>query len=389
MKSLFKPDFLSKRFNDMKKQLLFISVTLFSVVQLNAQVYSNKVVGEKNTGYIDSLKAVEYPYALPIWGAKVAARGYDLPFSAGLGVNYLWQKSELIIEDLFVGFNNGPMYDLEEIVRFNSAMSYASAINLRPDIWILPFLNVYGIFTQAKTSTEIDAGLWIPDTSNVWNEVTSFSSKADFDATGIGFGMTPTLGVGGGWIAIDMNVSWQSISALDKPVFTFVFGPRFGKTFKFKNPQRNIAFWAGGFRLKLESETSGSLALSEVLPTDGLQDKIDDGMEKVAETQIAVDSWWEGLTTVEQKNPVNAARYETANRVLETAGNTLNNMDAALNDDQSATVQYSLQKRPKDMWNFVVGSQFQINKHVMVRAEVGFLKSRTQFITGLQYRFGL
>jgi hypothetical protein len=83
------------------------------------------------------------------------------------------------------------------------------------------------------------------------------------------------------------------------------------------------------------------------------------------------------------------AKYETANRVLETAGNTLNSIDAALNDDQSATVQYSLQKRPKDMWNFVVGSQFQVNKHVMVRAEVGFLKSRTQFIGGLQYRFGL
>jgi hypothetical protein len=373
----------------MKKQLFFIAVIFFSALQTNSQVYSDKVVGEKNKGYVDSLKVVEYPYALPIWGAKVAARGYDLPFSAGLGVNYLWQESALIIEDLYVGFNNGPMYDLEEIVRFNSATSYVSAINLRPDIWILPFLNVYCIFTQGKSSTEINAGLWLPDTSNVWNEVTSFSSKADFNATGIGFGMTPTMGVGGGWIALDMNVTWQSISALDKPVFTFVFGPRFGKTFKFKNPQRNIAFWAGGFRLKLESETNGSLALSEVLPTDDIQNKVDDGIEKVAETQVTVDTWWEGLTSVEQHNPVNVAKYETANRVLETAGNTLNSIDAALNDDQSATVQYSLQKRPKDMWNFVVGSQFQVNKHVMVRAEVGFLKSRTQFIGGLQYRFGL
>lgn len=373
----------------MKKQLFFITVIFFSALHAKAQVYSNKVVGERSQGYVDSLKAAEYPYALPIWGAKVAARGYDLPFSAGIGVNYLWQESELIIEDLYVGFNNGPMYDLEEIIRFNSATSTASAINIRPDVWILPFLNVYCLFTQAKTSTEIDAGLWIPDTSNVWNEVTSFSSKVDFNATGIGFGMTPTMGVGGGWIALDMNVTWQSISALDKPVFTFVFGPRFGKAFKFKNPQRNIALWAGGFRLSMVSETSGSLALSEVLPTDDIQTKVDDGMEKVAETQVNVDTWWEGLTPVEQHNPVNVARYETANRVLETAGNTLNSIDAALSDDQSATVQYSLQKRPKDMWNFVVGSQFQINKHVMARAEVGFLKSRTQFIGGLQYRFGL
>jgi hypothetical protein len=372
------------------KNLLIIPIALiFSSLQILAQVYSNKVVGEKNEPYADSLKTTEYPYALPIWGAKATARGFDLPYSAGLGINYLWQESELIIEDLYVGFNNGPMYDLDEIIRFNNATSRASAINFRPDVWVLPFLNVYGLFTQAKTSTEISAGLWLPDTANVWRELTSFSSEANFDATGFGIGMTPTMGVGGGWLALDMNVTWQSISALDKPVFTFVFGPRFGKTFKFKNPQSNIAFWAGGFRLKLKSETSGSLPLNEVLPTDGLQEKVDAGLEKVADAQVAVDTWWEGLTPVEQKNPVNAAKYETANRTIDAAGNVLNTVDGALNDENTATVQYSLQKRPKDMWNFVLGSQYQINKHFMIRAEVGFLKSRTQFICGLQYRFGL
>jgi long-subunit fatty acid transport protein len=64
-------------------------------------------------------------------------------------------------------------------------------------------------------------------------------------------------------------------------------------------------------------------------------------------------------------------------------------MDEALNDEQQATVQYSLDKRPKDLWNFVVGSQYQYNKHWMVRVEYGFLGSRSQLITGLQYRFGL
>jgi len=373
----------------MKKLLIFVIGVLFAAMQTNAQVYTNKVVGEKNQEYIDSLKAKEYPYVLPILGAKAAERGFDLPYSAGIGINYLWQRSDLIIEDLFVGFNNGPMYDLDEIIRFNSAVASASALNLRPDIWLFPFLNVYGIFTEARTSTEIDAGLWLPDTANVWSEVTAFSSKAEFEATGVGFGLTPTMGVGGGWIALDMNVTWQSISALDKPVFTFVFGPRFGKSFKLKKPQSNIAVWAGGFRLHLKSETSGSLPLDEVLPIDDLQNKVNSGMEKVTETQVAVDEWWAGLTPIEQANPVNQAKYETANRTLETAGNVLNSVDGALNDEETATVQYSLQKRPKNMWNFIVGSQYQINKHFMLRAEVGFLGSRTQFIGGLQYRFGL
>jgi len=372
----------------MKTLSLSIAI-LFISLQLSAQVYTNKVVGAKNQTYADSIKEMEYPYSLPILGAKAAKAGYDLPYSAGIGINYFSQESSLIISDLLVGFNNGPMYDLDEIVRFNDAIASASAFNIRPDIWLLPFLNVYGLFSKAKTSTEINAGVWIPDTSNVWSEVTSFSSIAEFDATGVGIGVTPTMGIGGGWLALDMNVTWQSISALEKPVMTFVFGPRMGKSFKLKNPQSNIAVWAGGFRLHLRSETAGSLPLNEVIPIDGLQDKVDSGMEKVADAQIAVDAWWEGLTPAEQKNPVNAAKYETANRALETTGNLLNSIDGALSDEQTATVQYSLSKRPKDAWNFVLGSQYQINKHFMLRAEYGFLGSRTQFIGGLQYRFGL
>jgi len=64
-------------------------------------------------------------------------------------------------------------------------------------------------------------------------------------------------------------------------------------------------------------------------------------------------------------------------------------MDAALNDDQYASVQYSLNKSLKDKWNFNIGSKYQLNKHFMIRAEYGFLGSRQQFMTGLQYRFGL
>jgi hypothetical protein len=374
----------------MKKFYSLLIISLFFIGNVIGQVYTNKVVGAKNEALKDSLEAAEYPYALPILGAKAAKRGYDLPYSAGLGVNYLWQKSDLIIDDLFVGFNNGPMYDLGEIIRFNNSTARASAVNFRPDVWILPFLNVYGLFAKAKTSTEINAGLWLPDQDGVWSEVTSFSSKANFEATSFGFGLTPTMGIGGGWMALDMNFTWTDVSALNKPVFTYVFGPRFGKTFKFKsNPQSNVAFWVGGFRLNLNSETKGSIALNEVISLDGLQEKVDAGITKVEETQVAVDSWWNGLTSIEQKNPVNAAKYETANRVLETGGNVLNSIDGALNDEQTATVQYQLNKRPKDMWNFIVGTQYQINKHFMIRAECGFLASRTQFIGGLQYRFGL
>lgn len=205
----------------------------------------------------------------------------------------------------------------------------------------------------------------------------------------VGFGMTPTLGVGGGWLALDMNVAWTDVSALNKPVFTFVFGPRAGKTIKLKHPDRNIAFWAGGFRVKFTSSTEGSLNLSEVLPVNEWQDKVDQGFDNVEESQVQVDEWWAGLSAPEKANPVNKAKYETYNRVLETAGNILTAADGAVSTASTSSVQYSLEKNLKDKWNFIVGSQFQLNKHWMLRAEYGFLGSRNQFIGGLQFRFGL
>lgn len=97
----------------------------------------------------------------------------------------------------------------------------------------------------------------------------------------------------------------------------------------------------------------------------------------------------EGLSPIEQSNPVNKAKYAAANNTLEKAGQILSATEAAINNIASSSVQYSMNKYPKDKWNFIVGAQYQLNKHWMVRAETGFLSSRVQVITGLQYRFGL
>jgi hypothetical protein len=369
-------------------KLLVIAMLAFSGGHVFAQVYSNKVVGAKNTELADSIKAKEYPYVLPIWGKKVTEKGFDLPYSAGLSVMYLWQRADLIIDNLQVGFNNGPMYNLDEIVRFNDAEGLASGFNFRPDIWLFPFLNVYGIVAKSQITTIVDFSINIPDSTGASQEVFQTNTEADFDGLTTGFGFTPTVGIGGGWLALDMNMTWTDMDALSKPAFSFVFGPRMGKSFKFKK-ERSLTAWAGGFRVKIKSDTEGSLALDELFDTQELEAKIDEGIIKVEDAQQQIDSWWSGLSSSEQQNPINKARYETAQRAIDTAGKVLNAADGAVSDISNSTVQYSLDKRQQQMWNFIVGSQYQFNKHLMLRAEFGFLASRTQFIGGLQYRFGL
>lgn len=370
-------------------RFFFISLSLITAFPVWAQVYTNKEVGKKNAERIDSIKNSEYPYALPIWGEKATKKGFSLPYSAGFSMQYLWQESDLVIENLMVGFNNQEPYDLSEVVRFNSATSRASGINVRPDFWLFPFLNVYGLLAISQPNTLVDYSIYIPDTNGNWQEAVRLNADANFKATTFGFGLTPTFGVAGAWVALDMNFTWSDIAELNKPAFAFVFGPRIGKSFKFKKPESNIAFWVGGFRLRLNTGTEGSMPLNEVFDVSGLQEKVDAGLVRVEDAYAQTDSWWNNLSDLEQKNPVNIAKYETANRAYESAGGMLNSFDQALNDENVASIQYSLDKRPKDMWNFVVGTQYQYNKHWMLRFEYGFLGSRTQIIAGLQYRFGI
>lgn len=367
--------------------LLLITVTGFSSY---GQVFSNKEVGKKNAVLADSLKKSEYPYSLPIWGQKATAKGYNLPYSAGLSTQYFWAQTDIIIENLSVGFNNGPMYDLSEIVRFDVAKATAASVTVRPDIWLLPFLSVYGILGKSGASTEVNFGVWLPDETGVASEVLEASTLVEFNTSTYGFGFTPTIGVGGGFLALDMNWAWTDVPQLSQPARSFVFAPRFGKNFKLKKPESAIAIWTGAFRFDMRGQTDGSLPLAEVFPPDGpINQRVDQAIVSVADKQQQVETWWTGLTPAEQANPINKAKYDRATSALDKAGQVLEAADAALADIGNSTVQYSMQKRVKDRWNFIVGSQYQLNKHFMIRVEYGFLGSRTHAIVGLQYRFGL
>ena len=370
-----------------KTILIFLLAILSSVVF--AQVFTNKEVGKKNAVFIDSLKKSDYPYSLPILGAKATKAGYNLPYSAGVSAQYFWQQSDLIIDNLNVGFNNGPMYNVDEIIRFKTARATASATTVRPDVWLFPFLNIYAILGRAKASTEVGFGVWVPDSTDTPKEIASASTLIEFNTSTYGIGFTPTIGVGGGFLALDMNVAWTDVPQLSKPARSFIFGPRLGKNFRLNKPERGVAVWVGAFRVQISSETNGSINLSEVLPAGELGSRVDQGIAKVGNAQQQVNAWWAGLTSAQQQNPVNIAKHDAANRALSRAGEILAAADNAISTIGTSTVQYSMDKRPKDPWNFIVGSQFQLNKHWMLRGEYGFLGSRTQFLIGMQWRFGL
>ena len=350
---------------------------------------TDQTFGQVYSDYNKETKGEEYPYLLPIWGKKVAEKGFDLPYSAGIGVNYLWQNSDIIITNVSLGFNGGPLYNVDELIRFNNTSDESWAVNIRPDVWVLPFLNVYGIFARAKSNTIVDVSVVLPGIEES-EELFSIQTSPEFSSQTTGFGLTPTIGVLGGWIAFDMNFTWTDVDKQEKPVFAFIFDPRIGKTFKLGGRRdRNISFWVGGFRVKVNRDTQGSLSLGDALPIDEWNAKIETGQQRVGEAQTELDQWWNSLTPIEQANPVNKVRLEANQRKLNVAATVLNAADDAVDNAENSTLNYTLDKEQAKLWSMTVGSQFQLNKSWMLRAEYGFSSGREQFFMGLQYRFGL
>jgi hypothetical protein len=370
-------------------QAIVVFTWIGTAASARAQVFVNKETGARNQALVDSLAHSTYPYTLPIWGDRATHRGFNLPYSAGVSVQYFGQRSDLVIENLMVGFNDGPMHDLDNIVRFDKAKSSSDGISIRPDIWLFPFLDVYGILGRSTASTHVGYSLWLPDSSGHEHRVVALSTKVEFAATTFGFGLTPTMGVGGNWLALDMNFTWTDVPQLKEPASAFVFDPRLGKAFRLRTPDENINLWVGAFRLEINTGTEGSVPLADALPIDQWQGSVSQGIHEIARLDAEVEAWWNGLSPAEQANPVNRARYDATKATLARAGAFLESANQALSDAGSATVNYSLDKRPADPWNFTLGGQYQLSKTWMFRAELGFLGSRTHVILGAQYRFGL
>ena len=82
----------------------------------------------------DKPKDTDYPYLLPIWGEKAKEKGFELSYSAGIGVNYLWQNYDILISNVAIVFNGGKLINVDELIRFNSASAETSEINIRPDV---------------------------------------------------------------------------------------------------------------------------------------------------------------------------------------------------------------------------------------------------------------
>jgi hypothetical protein len=317
--------------------------------------YTTTKVKSKHEVYTDSLKAVEYDRVLPILGAGAYKKGFDIPYPLGVMVNTIWMSQSIIIDNMRLGLTTDSL-DIPltgtDFIKFGKNTNESFSTTIRPDIWVLPFLNVYGLFGAGRSRTEVNLVAPIALTSVVEQGITT-----------TGFGVLGAGGVGPVWISVDANFTWNKPELLDKPTQVNVMGIRMGHSFVFKNkPDRNINIWVGGMRVKMSTETVGAIAIKDAVPVDEMNEKGEEALD-----------YYDRLSPVEKLKPANLLIKQIGERMVASDG--------------EAVIKYGMDKQTKQLWNGSVGGQYQINKAWQFRTELGFVGDRKSFMLSLNYRF--
>ena len=288
----------------------------------------------------------------PLWGDWVREKGFELPEPFGVMVNYYYQKSKITITNLKLGVNDGPLRDATFIV-IPEATTKASALAVRPSVMLLPFLSAYAVFSSGATETQVHI-----------SDPVDFTTTAKSGAQVLVIGGTFQAGYKGFFVVTDFNASVADVERLADTVGGNMLSFRLGYNYRLDAAGRSLAFWAGSAGQILGVNTEGSVRLSDVLPPP---------------TQASVDNAQARCDALRPNDP----RKQVCNDVVGKFRGWANGTDP------TASVAYSLEKRPLNIWNMVLGAQYALDKNWHFRVESSFLGGRSSVLAGTEYRFDI
>ena len=263
--------------------------------------------------------------ALPIWGEKVRAMGYDLPLPFGASVNLVYMEQGIDVRDLEIGF--GSADTKVERVTFSDSNVRDVAATARLDIWLLPFANIYGIIGYIDGKAELDVNIpGITIDVPVFGPIPILDPNTlhlDIDYSGetYGAGITLAGGYKNFFGSVDANYTYTDIDIVNGDIKTLTISPRLGVQVDPALITGNLALWIGAMYMDYKQTITDTFNLKEI--------------------------------------------------------------DLRL---PSAHLDFEIDIKNEEPWNFLIGGQWEITKRWQITAECG-IGNRRQFIFGTSFRF--
>lgn len=256
-------------------------------------------------------------------------KGFKLPYAWGVSLEGFAYEQEYTANKLTLHTDVVKAYSDSLTQYISGGMSQ---VVVRPEIWLLPYLDVYGIIGFAHGHLEPDitangVNLEIPYQDTVYtlfidtNIVISKPSR--YNAIVYGFGVTASYSYSDFFVEVDYNYSEVHPKEMAGKLISNRVSPKVGKMFKFKKRNQAGSVWLGA-------------------------------------------SWLDDSQTLTGVVNVRDVAGDLANYIGEKAV-------------------YTAAVSPVNRWNMTLGGSYTLNYHFNFALEVGFI-DRKKFAIGFMYR---
>jgi len=169
---------------------------------------------------------------VPIWGEQVREKGYDLPLPFGVGANLVLMDQGIDVRNLEIGIS-APNLNVSGVT-FSNTRAHDRANTARLDMWLLPFVNIYGLFGYINGEVELDVNvpaisIDLPNIGNIpISDAQTVKLSIDYNGTTYGGGLTLAGGYKNFFGSLDANYTYSNIDVANSEIKTFTISPRLG-----------------------------------------------------------------------------------------------------------------------------------------------------------------
>lgn len=217
----------------------------------------------------------------PIWGEEAKARGYAIPLPFGVNISYMNMRQNIDVDSIgFSGLALGnhaiptDMFDIDA----GHTREQSKSENLRLDMWVFPFLNIYGLVSHTRGSSvsnvSVDAdpsrytGVDRIIASSVQQlyqsgQLQDVDFTLDFKGTTWGTGITLAGGYENWFALVDTNYTRTDFDILDGKISALTVSPRVGYRFNFQGPAgpSHLSLWVGSMYQNVQQELVAALPI--------------------------------------------------------------------------------------------------------------------------------
>ncbi|OKP00262.1 hypothetical protein [Xenorhabdus eapokensis] len=199
---------------------------------------------------------------LPIWGDAARAKGYDLPEPFGASYGYMNLRQDVVVDQIgFIMPENPETQETTKVIAGKTRERNESHM-LKLDTWVLPFLNVYGVYGKTKGSSETNIENVIFIGTPMFQNI---PFTLDFKGKTYGGGITLAGGYNQFFATLDANYTQTNLDILDGGIKALVITPRIGYEFIFSplvagQGNTKVQIWTGAMYQDITQRFSGKVA---------------------------------------------------------------------------------------------------------------------------------